>query len=51
MAAPYGRGTCPACGREMNLTKHGALRHHSGDIWEAGRPRICAGSGKPPKEA
>lgn len=49
--APYGRGDCPTCGREMNLTKKGCLRSHSGDIWVAGVRQICEGTGLPPKEA
>ncbi len=48
---PYGVGECAVCGEVRNLTKAGALRVHSGDIWIAGHRQICLGSGEPPKGA
>ncbi|MDX3575945.1 hypothetical protein [Streptomyces sp. FL07-04A] len=53
--SPYGRGTCPACDREMNLLKNGTLRHHSGPVgsdpgnWLNRRAYRCKGAGQKPK--
>lgn len=48
VTSPYGRGDCPTCGREMNLTKRGVLRYHSGDIWIGGHRQMCKGVGSAP---
>lgn len=46
-AAPR-RGECATCGRVMQLTKDGLLRHHNGDVWDGGWRQVCDGTGKPP---
>jgi hypothetical protein len=45
----YGRGQCPECGGEFNLTKAGTMRHHNGDIFVNGWRQVCEGVGKTPK--
>ena len=39
------RGTCPACGARLPLTRHGVIAGHSV------RKRTCAGTGAAPVEA
>ena len=49
--SPHGRGTCPVCRRDMNLTKDGKLRHHGGPTGSGYmRPRayLCKGAGQVP---
>lgn len=47
----FGRGTCPACGREMSLTKAGKVRDHGDKNRHGWPPRSCTGAGQLPKEA
>lgn len=42
------RGECATCGRVMNLTKGGTLRHHNGDFYIGGWRQVCFGAGEPP---
>lgn len=53
ITSPYGRGTCPACHRDMNLNKDGTIRHHGGPTGSGYlKPRAyrCKGAGQKPKE-
>jgi hypothetical protein len=47
----HGRGTCPICHREYNLTKNGHIRHHP-MLRRNSRQIVvsCDGSGQPPQE-
>jgi len=50
--SPYGRGTCPVCKRDFNLTKRGVMRVHvdyRAGHQGYGRPR-CKGNGQEPTE-
>lgn len=46
--SPYGRGYCPACGGEFNLTKAGVMRHHDG-AFRNGERQPCGGVRQPPR--
>ena len=50
MNAPYGRGLCPACGGEFNLTKSGTMRNHNGDVSVNGWRQVCEGFGQAPSK-
>lgn len=51
MSAPYGRGLCPVCDDEFNLTKSGTMRNHNGDVYVNGWRQICEGVGQAPSKA
>jgi ATP-dependent Clp protease adapter protein ClpS len=46
--SPYGRGTCPVCGRDVALRKDGTVRQHGAkNGWP---PQNCSGWGMAPEE-
>jgi hypothetical protein len=44
------RGTCPVCGRSIQLKKDGALRVHGREA-DVGRFMNCRGTGQKPAES
>jgi hypothetical protein len=48
--SPYGRGPCSVCGRNISLTKKGAVRVHGAKAVGVWPPMNCAGSGEPPTD-
>jgi len=47
----FGRGECPVCGREFNLTKKGKVRAHVDLSTTAWRGHMwCDGIGQDPRE-
>lgn len=46
----YGRGPCPACGRDVSLTKKGTVRVHGAKTAGVWPPMNCNGSGQLPAD-
>ena len=44
------RGTCPACGARLSLTRHGVIAGHS-VLTRTRGTKTCAGTGAAPVEA
>lgn len=44
----YGRGSCSICGRDISLTRKGAVRVHGAQAKGVWPPMNCAGSGQRP---
>lgn len=48
--SPYGRDSCPSCGRDISLTKKGVMRVHGREKDLGNRWQNCPGSGQAPVE-